>query len=226
MPQVNSPTYAKRPSQRQEQVLKFILAFQGKHQYSPSLEEIAEKLDVSIATTSQHISALIKKGFIRKTKNKPRSITVNPNLPGLKKIKPDFLNIPVLGAANAGAALLHAEQYTEGYLRVPRTAISGRADIFAIRVEGDSMNKAKINGKKIEDRDFVLIDPKDMDIKNGDYVISIIEGLGTIKKFHRDKKTGEITLLPESTNPKHKPIYISSKDDFLVNGKIIGVVKK
>ena len=46
------------------------------------------------------------------------------------------------------------------------------------------------------------------------------------KKFEEDKKTGEIRLLSESKNPTHKPIYVSSEDNFMVNGKIISVVKK
>ena len=30
----------------------------------------------------------------------------------------------------------------------------------------------------------------------------------------------------ESKNPKHKPIYISSEDDFMINGRIISVIKR
>jgi len=98
--------------------------------------------------------------------------------------------------------------------------------VFALRVKGDSMNKAKINGKNLEDGDFVLIDSGYKNPKNDDYVLSVIDGCANLKKFERDAKTGTIRLLSESKNPKHKPIYVSSEDDFMVNGRIISVVKK
>lgn len=62
--------------------------------------------------------------------------------------------------------------------------------------------------------------------KNDDYVLSVIDGCANLKKFEKDTKTGAIRLLSESKNPKHKPIYVSSEDDFMINGRIISVVKK
>ena len=88
------------------------------------------------------------------------------------------------------------------------------------------MNKANIDGKNLEEGDFVLIDSLYKNPKNGDYVLSVIEGCANLKKFERNSKTGEVMLLSESKDPKHKPIYLSSKDDFMINGKIISVIKK
>ena len=65
------------------------------------------------------------------------------------------------------------------------------------------------------------IDSEYKNPKNGDYVLSVIDGCANLKKFERDAKSGEIRLLSESKNPKHKPIYISSQDNFIVNGKIV-----
>ena len=88
------------------------------------------------------------------------------------------------------------------------------------------MNKAKIDGKNLKEGDFVLIDSEYQHPKDGDYVLSVIDGCANLKKFTRDKKTGEVALVSESTNPTHKPIHLSSEDDFMVNGKIIAVIKK
>lgn len=226
MPKVNNPAYTKRFSPKQEQVLNFILVFQDKHQHTPTLKEIARHLGVTIATVSQHLAALTKKGAVRRVKGKPRSITVNPNLPGFERMRPHFLNIPLLGTANAGTAILTAEEDADGYLKVPRSILGKRANVFALHVEGNSMNKAKISGKNVEDGDFVLIDPEYRTPQNGEYVLSVIDGHANLKKFIRDSKTGQIRLESESTSKKHKPIYLSSEDDFMVNGKIIAVVKK
>ena len=88
------------------------------------------------------------------------------------------------------------------------------------------MNRAKIEGKNLEEGDFVLIDSEYRTPKNGDYVLSVIDGAANLKKFERDTKTGDVKLISESNNPKHKPIYISSEDDFMINGKIISVIKR
>lgn len=223
---MSTTRFTQKPSQKQEQVLRFILSFKEKHHNSPSIAEIAKELGVAAPTAYQHVQALIKKGYISKSENEARSISINPNIPGLGKMKPQFLSIPVLGAANAGFALINAEEYLQGYLRVASSIIRGRANVFAVRIEGDSMNKSKINGKNIENGDFVIVDPNDLRAKDGDYVLSIIDGNATVKKVKRDKKFGSILLMPESTNPEHKTIYVSSQDNFMINGKIIGVIKK
>ena len=134
--------------------------------------------------------------------------------------------MPILGSANAGPATIFAEGNISGYLRISRNDLNRKNGVFALRVDGDSMNKAKINGKNLEEGDFVLIDSEYKNPKNDDYVLSVIDGCANLKKFERDAKTGTIRLLSESKNPKHKPIYVSSEDDFMVNGRIISVVKK
>jgi len=53
-----------------------------------------------------------------------------------------------------------------------------------------------------------------------------MDDCANLKKFQRNSETGDVMLVSESSNPKHKAIYISSEDDFMVNGKIIGVLKK
>ena len=87
------------------------------------------------------------------------------------------------------------------------------------------MNKANINGDSLKEGDLAIIDSEYKTPRNGDYVLSIIDGMANLKKFEQDTKTRDVKLVSESTNPKHKPIYISS-EDFMVNGKVIAVVKK
>jgi repressor LexA len=130
-----------------------------------------------------------------------------------------------LGAANAGPATLFAEENVEGYLKVSKSQLPRTEGVFSLRVVGDSMNKAKIKGKNVEEGDFVLIDSANREAHDNDYVLSIIDGCANIKKFKRGKK-GDVMLVSESTNKKHKPIFVSSGDDFMVNGKIFDIVKK
>ena len=89
------------------------------------------------------------------------------------------------------------------------------------------MNKANINGESIEDGDYVLVDPKYNLLKNGDYVLAVIDGVATIKKYFKDIANRRIILLAESS-ASFSPIFIHFQEasSFLVNGKIIQVIKK
>ncbi len=87
------------------------------------------------------------------------------------------------------------------------------------------MNRAKVAGKNIEDGDLVIVDPRQKEPRNGDYVLSIIDNVGNIKKFFRDTKNKLVMLLSESTED-YPPIYISPREDYFVSGKVVYVIKK
>ena len=123
--------------------------------------------------------------------------------------------------------MVYAEQNIEGYLRISGRLLSKRKDIFAIKASGYSMNKANINGECIEDGDYVVVDPNCRAPRNGDYVLSIIDGVANIKRYFNDKDNKRIILLSESSMSV-MPIFIHYQDldNYLVNGKIIQVIKK
>ncbi len=61
------------------------------------------------------------------------------------------------------------------------------------------MNKARVGGQTIEDGDYLTIDSNHQSPENGDVVFSVID-------------------IP--------PVYIHEDDSFVINGKIIQVIKK
>lgn len=219
-------------SPKQKQIYDFIVSYSQEHGIAPSLENIADHFDFLQYASSAHyhVKKLQEEGYLERESNRPRSIGIFADrvvkAPVFKKTGMDAVRIPVLGAANAGPATLFAEENIAGYLKVSRSVLNRKENVFALRVEGDSMNRAKIDGKNLEEGDFVLIDSTYRTPRNGDYVLSVIDDCANLKKFQRDSKTGDVMLISESSNPKHKAIYISSEDDFMVNGKIIGVLKK
>ena len=217
-------------TKRQKQILDFIKHFSQKNNISPTIDEIRKHFRLkSVATVHQHLEALKTKGYLDRSKNKTRSTSVSSGNEVNKLIarsnRSGFYLVPLLGSANAGEATLFAEENITGYMKVPKSILGHKKDIFALQVEGDSMNRAKINGENIEDGDFVLIDSNYISPENGDYVLSVIGGCANLKKFRKNQKTGLVTLLSESTNPKHNPITISPNDDFIINGKIVAVRK-
>jgi SOS-response transcriptional repressor LexA len=64
-------------TRRQRQVYDYIVAFTRDHAYAPSLEEIAEAMELSsLATIHKHLSNLAERGYIARAWNRARSITI------------------------------------------------------------------------------------------------------------------------------------------------------
>jgi len=133
--------------------------------------------------------------------------------------------IPILGSANCGQALAIAEENCEGYLKVSESIVPSQKSYFAVRAKGTSLNKADINGKSIEDDDYVIIDPENKAPTDGEYILSIIDGCANIKRFSTDVENGYIVLLSKSTE-EIEPIIIDQNDDYHIAGVVDHVVKK
>lgn len=169
-----------------------------------------------------HLGALERKGFIvidKKRKTIGRARQASRAAGGL------FVSIPILGSANCGPATIFADENIEGYLKLSRRLVTGFKSMFAIKADGNSLNRASIAGKQVETGDYVLIDSSRGTPKDGDYVLSIIDGLATIKKYRKDSKNNRIALLSESSQD-YAPIFIHEDDDFRVNGTAVEVVKR
>lgn len=169
-----------------------------------------------------HLNQLEKRGLIRVDRaSRLIKKTEGGSVTGLLT-KARLLTVPLLGSANAGPATLYAEGNVEGYLKISSTFVGRRANrkLFALRVSGPSMNRATIDDKAIEDGDYVIIDSEDRVPKNGDIVLSIIDGMANIKRFHLDRRNRQIALAADSTL-HFPPIYIHESDDFIINGKVI-----
>lgn len=218
-------------TKRQKQILDFISEFSKKSNLSPTIDEIRKHFRLnSVATVHQHLEALRSKGYLNRVKNKTRSLSVRRG-DGIRQLlarvnRSGYALVPLIGSANAGPATIFAEENVEAYHKVSHSIVRRQAGIFAVRVEGDSMNKAKIKGDYLEDGDLAIIDSEYKNPHNGDYVLSIINGCANLKKFYKNTETGQVNLISESKNAIHKPITISNTDDFIVNGSIIGVVKE
>jgi repressor LexA len=193
-----------------------------------ALREIGRMIgETSPQKIKHHLQQLEKRGLIRIDKGK-RIIekTEQGFLSGLLK-QAQLLAIPILGSANAGPAELFAEQNVEGYLNISSTFLGSRSkhQLFAVKVDGLSMNRAEIDGKRIESGDYVIVDADENDPKDGQIVLSIIGGMANIKRLRMDRKHQQIALTSDSTQD-FPPIYIHESDEFYINGTVIQVIKK
>jgi SOS-response transcriptional repressor LexA len=137
----------------------------------------------------------------------------------------EVFNLPIMGMANCGPAMMVAEQKVEGYIQVSPKIIGRKNSegLFAIRAVGNSLNKAeKVKGGPIKDGDYVIVDSTKRDPDNGEYVLSVIGGVANLKRFYKDSKSKIIKLMSEST-AKIPPICIHFDDfeDYMVNGVVL-----
>lgn len=185
------------------------------------LREIGELIGVDHPQKiKHHLSQLERKGFVL-IDRKNKKITRISNKARAGDI---FVSIPIVGVANCGPANIYADQNIEGYLKISKRLAPNKKSVFVLRAEGNSLNKANIGGKNVETGDFVIVDSENTSPRDGDYVVSVIDGMANIKKYRLDKENARIALLSESTQ-NHSPIFIHESDDFRISGKVVEVVK-
>jgi SOS regulatory protein LexA len=127
-------------TKRQKEVLDFIKGFIRDKGYSPTLEEIRKKLQLSaVSTVHQHIDALIDKGYIKKFNNLARAIEINDFN---EKRQNNFIEIPLLGMITAGEPI-EAIEIPET-VSIPKELNAGQGRHYALRVRGDSIQDAGI----------------------------------------------------------------------------------
>jgi len=196
---------------RQKQILEFINQYIQKFGYSPTLQQIADAINVnSLATVHEHLEALSKKGIIRRYKGAVRGIEILD-----RKIAPisDGLELPILGFIAAGQPIEpHIDPNAS--LSVSSSLITGKKPAFILQVKGDSMvDDGIMNG------DYVVIEQRE-EANNGDIVVALLEnGFATLKRYF--KETTRIRLEP--ANAQMAPIFARKVK---IQGKVVGVIRR
>ena len=182
----------------------------------PTLDELRRVLRVgSTRTILRHLQVLEGAGDIERW----------PGARGIRLRRAPAVGVetravPVVGEAPAGA-LMTADENIEGYVRLPQTFLPAAAKFFLLRVRGDSMNRAVVDGVRIENGDLVLV-KQQTTAESGQIVVALIDGGATIKQLQRGP--GYWTLKPHSMNLDHQPIVVES--EFRVLGAVQRVLKK
>src|SRR5438128_11106509 len=111
-------------TERQRQILDFLMKYVDSHGYPPTVREIGEAVGLaSPSTVHAHLANLERAGLLRRDPTKPRAL----ELLGRKRDEPethaptvDAVRLPLLGEIAAGGPLLAAENVEE-YVPLPRT---------------------------------------------------------------------------------------------------------
>ena len=99
---------SKTLSPRQKFLLTYIETFLAERGYVPTLVEMAKALGVSsLQAVKDHLTALERKGYLRRSPGRPRAIE-------LLSARSENKGIPILGRVRAGLPMLAVENW-EGH---------------------------------------------------------------------------------------------------------------
>lgn len=195
---------------KQQQLLDYLQSYINASGTSPSLRQASADLGVSHTAVAQTLARLEEKGLVRREGRYGRRIHLL-NRTGQPAGIQRFREVPVIGRITAGLPM-YAQQEWEESILVDAAVYKG-ANLFALRVKGDSMT-----GTGILHGDLAVCRPRQYAV-DGEIVAALISGEeATVKRFFI--RADHILLKPE--NPDYEPMRYGF-DEVLVQGKVIGI---
>src|SRR3989442_14152007 len=187
-------------TQRQKEVLDYITRFLAKHGHEPSYAQHARSFGVSSkATIAKHISALEKRGLIKR-EHEPGRFTLAVRV---EEAPPDAVwEVALLGRIAAGAPIDAVGDIE--MICVPRFLLGRvrRERIYALRVRGDSMIDEHICAG-----DIALIENR-IEARDGEIVVALIDCVqAPLKRLFRFGE--EVELKPSKAQLEPIRVYAS-----------------
>lgn len=196
---------------RQQDILDFIVEEIQRRGYPPTLREISSRFDISSTQgVRRHIDALEKKGYIFRESG-ARSISVASDILDLSQ-QYDVTEVPLLGEVAAGQPIF-ADEHLEDKIVVSSDWLGPRGEHFFLKVKGYSMADSILPG------DLVLVE-KASGANNGEIVVALLEDEATVKRFFRSG--GRVEL--RSDNPEYD--HIIPHDDFQILGRVTALMRR
>ena len=189
----------------QQELYDWIAAYLAKQRHAPSIRQMMHAMGLrSPAPIQSRLRHLQAKGWITWKEGQARTLQLTD---------PFSVGVPVLGAVAAGGLV---EPFDDVQQRLDLQLLLKRRNLFALTVNGDSMEQAHI-----VDGDVVLMEPVQdpSQVKPGTIVSALVLGAGTtLKYFQLD---GAMVRL-EAANPNYAPLELPV-DQVALQGKLVGV---
>lgn len=219
-------------SERQQNILRFMVKYMNEHGFPPTIREIGEATDIkSTSVVNYNLNKLVQAGYIERTDKKSRGLRIVASVPGMPlkaakvvRMPENIERVPLIGHIVAGEPVAVPEDVSYYYdeddmLEVPPYLLNGLdpTEVFALRVKGDSMVDAMVG-----DGDIVLLKHQ-LTANNGDMVAVWLpdDGETTLKHFY--KEGDRIRLQP--ANPTMQPIYVDARN-CEIRGKVLSVIRQ
>lgn len=170
---------------------RFICDYTDLNGYSPTMQEIADKVGVSRPTVHRYVVKLCDEGILNRSGY--RSLT---SVKGKSPVK----RVPVVGHVACGLPML-AEENIEEYMSLP-TSLIGNGDFFLHRTSGDSMIEVGVDYG-----DLVLV-KRQSSANEGQIVVALTGDEATLKRIFPEPENHRIRLHPE--NSRIEDIYVDT----------------
>ena len=200
---------------KERQVLEFLVQFQSKHAFAPTLREIADATGHrSVSTIHVILRNLIDKGYVQKVDGNARVLKIKDTniISTFMGVEPS-IELPLMGYIAAGRPL---EPHVDpnATFQISASMVTGTKTSYVLQVKGESMIE-----DGILDGDFVVIE-KVNKANNGEIVVALVDdNLATLKRFYMED--GQIVLRP--ANAQMEPIYPKT---LKIQGKVVGLVRR
>jgi len=198
-------------TQRQQQILQFLVERIARQGEVPSLNEIAQAFDIHLNAARKHLQALESKGVIERVPGQARGIRLPDREPTLRA-----MTLPLVGRVAAGTPIL-AQANIEASYQIDPGLFRPQAH-FLLRVEGQSMIDAGIaHGDLIAVHRTPVAEP-------GRIVVARVDDAITVKRLMRE---GEDGWLLQAANPEFAPIRVDpNRHEFAIEGLFVGVIRR
>jgi repressor LexA len=189
-------------TRRQRELFDYLQSRMEAGQDAPSLRTAAEELGVSHTAVAGLLQTLQDKGWLRREGRYSRSLVLLDG--GAADVADGARAVPIIGRVAAGLPLYAQQEWAGSVLG---------DNLFALRVQGDSMRDAGIL-----EGDLAICEPRQF-AANGEIVVALVGGEeATVKRFFY--RGDHIELRPE--NDRH-PVQTYALGEVLIQGKVIGI---
>lgn len=192
------------------EALKHIRSWVMQYGKMPSVRDLMNEMGYKSPRSPMLLmDELTKNGFLERKSDGSYRMVKDLTTEGMTRT----VSVPLVGNVTCGMPML-AEENIEAMIPVSTSLARPGYKYFFLRAIGDSMNQAGINNG-----DLILVRHQNV-AENGQIVVALIDDEATVKEFRY--KEHVVTLIPKSTNPKHKPIILER--EFQVQGIVITTI--
>ena len=197
---------------RQRQVYDFVRTFVAETDSAPTLDEISRHFRFRSSNSArQHLRLIAQKGHITLSPGRARGIRLKHDCIPAQSV----VLAPLVGRIAAGDPI-GAIENTEARIPVPADLWRGN-DLFALRVQGDSMVDAGIY-----DGDIAIVNAQPV-AENGEIVAIVIGEEITLKRFYRSIEG--IRLRPENSNYPDMTFSQADSSAIRLAGVLVGTLR-
>ncbi|MEG3640823.1 transcriptional repressor LexA [Magnetococcus sp. PR-3] len=227
----------------QQRVWEALYAFITTHGLPPTVMELSNQLGIKGPSVHEHLRALIRKAWVRRTPNKARTLELldergevlhivredkrmgvdemrlaaegAPRVAHLfSPVEQTEFPIPLAGSRVAAGFPSPADDFVEAQLDLNQHLVKHPAATFFVRVSGDSMIDAGIHPG-----DILVVD-RALEAESGQIVIAVLDGELTVKRL--EKRSNKLFLMPE--NRAYPPIEVTEEADLVIWGVVTSTV--